>query len=653
MKCYYEILEVPRDVNDDELKKAYRKLALKWHPDKNPNDQVTAKEQFQLIQQAYEVLSDPHERAWYDNHRDAILKGGIGENYKDDSIDLFPYFSSSCFKGYGDDDSGFYAVYRHVFEELAAEDLEFADDDQEIPGFGDSKSSYEDVVHPFYAHWQSYSTKRSFAWLDPYDIRDVPNRRYLKLCEKANKKVRDKAKRERNEQVRNLVAFIRKRDKRVQLHAQELAKRAELNAKKAQERSIQQLMDRKKELQEHKESDWCKFSNIEDELKTIEANLAAEFGDELSADSEDENEASESDILYCVACNKHFKTPKAFVNHENSKKHKENVLIMKNVMMTDDKMFDEDEDKTNSKSTSDEEKISDDDDDDDDDKKPKKKFHVSQPLSDDFIFPGTEEPPKDDDNEQASESELISDQEDEEDDSLVNIAVKKKKNKKKGRVMKKVIYEDDDDDDNEGAFDLDAGLSKKQRRRIKNMLDIRGKQKDQAAVELDKDMEVDNKDNEVNNHDSNEEAFDMGAGLSKKHRRRRKNLDAGKPKDEKVSKEADQSKLDGKDKSKLEDGDEMEKSSTREKSKGKKAKEARKALKNSTGTKNKTKQALEVDVEDIEHCCVTCKAEFSSKNKLHEHLKKSGHAMYLPSVAQNKKKNDRSKKLAISDGDSD
>ncbi|CAD6227433.1 GSCOCG00001115001-RA-CDS [Cotesia congregata] len=604
MKCYYEVLEVPRDVSDEELKKAYRKLALKWHPDKNPTNQVTAKEQFQLIQQAYEVLSDPHERAWYDNHREAILKGGIGEDYKDDSIDLFQYFSPSCFKGYGDDKNGFYSVYRHVFEELAAEDLEFAED-EEIPGFGDSKSSWEEVVHPFYAYWQSYSTKRSFAWLDPYDIRDVPNRQYLRLCEKANKKVRDKAKRERNEQVRNLVAFVRKRDKRVQLHAQELAKKAELNAKKAQERSIQQLMERKKQLQEHKESDWCKFSNIEDELKTIEANLAAEFGDELSGDSEDDNEESESDILYCVACNKHFKTPKAFVNHENSKKHKENVAVMKNVMMDDDKMF---EDKS-SKSTSEEEKISDEDEDeveDENKKKTKKKFHVAEPQMGGFIFPGSEEPVEDDG--QASEGELMSDQDDQ--DEVMTPGTKKKKNKKKARIVK-----DSDHDE----FDFDAGLSKKQRRRRRN---FEGKKEDD-----DGDAEGDIKEKEKEKDKEEEqgiEDFDLES-LSKKQRRRRKNLEAGKQKEE--------TKVQSKD-----DDDEK----VKEKIKGKKAKEARKSGKNK----------LKEDVEDIEHCCVTCKAEFPSKNKLHDHLKKTGHAMYLSSVAKSKKKNDRSKKSTISD-DSD
>lgn len=77
MKCHYEVLGVTFEASDDELKKSYRKLALKWHPDKNLENADQAKKEFQLIQAAYEVLSDPQERAWYDKHRDAILLGGL------------------------------------------------------------------------------------------------------------------------------------------------------------------------------------------------------------------------------------------------------------------------------------------------------------------------------------------------------------------------------------------------------------------------------------------------------------------------------------------------------------------------------------------------------------------------------------------------
>lgn len=64
MKCHYEVLNIAREATAGEIKTAYRKLALQWHPDKNLDNLVEAKEHFQLVQNAYEVLSDPQERAW-------------------------------------------------------------------------------------------------------------------------------------------------------------------------------------------------------------------------------------------------------------------------------------------------------------------------------------------------------------------------------------------------------------------------------------------------------------------------------------------------------------------------------------------------------------------------------------------------------------
>mmetsp|Transcript_33287 Transcript_33287/g.43898 ORF Transcript_33287/g.43898 Transcript_33287/m.43898 type:complete len:359 (-) Transcript_33287:395-1471(-) len=65
-KDYYEILGVQRNASDEQIKKAYRKLALKWHPDKNPNNQEEASRKFQEISQAFEVLSDPEKKKNYD-----------------------------------------------------------------------------------------------------------------------------------------------------------------------------------------------------------------------------------------------------------------------------------------------------------------------------------------------------------------------------------------------------------------------------------------------------------------------------------------------------------------------------------------------------------------------------------------------------------
>ena len=75
---YYEVLGVSKSASDDEVKKAYRKLAIKYHPDKNPGDK-SAEEKFREVTEAYEVLSDKQKRARYDQFGHAGV-GGDGSN---------------------------------------------------------------------------------------------------------------------------------------------------------------------------------------------------------------------------------------------------------------------------------------------------------------------------------------------------------------------------------------------------------------------------------------------------------------------------------------------------------------------------------------------------------------------------------------------
>nr|DAD26223.1 TPA_asm: hypothetical protein HUJ06_027691 [Nelumbo nucifera] len=74
---YYKILQVDRNAKEDDLKKAYRKLAMKWHPDKNPNNKKEAEAKFKQISEAYDVLSDPQKRAVYDQYGEEGLKGQV------------------------------------------------------------------------------------------------------------------------------------------------------------------------------------------------------------------------------------------------------------------------------------------------------------------------------------------------------------------------------------------------------------------------------------------------------------------------------------------------------------------------------------------------------------------------------------------------
>lgn len=76
-RCYYEVLEVERTATGEEIKKSYRKMAIKWHPDKNPGNK-DAEERFKELGEAYEVLSDSDKRALYDRHGHAAFDRRAG-----------------------------------------------------------------------------------------------------------------------------------------------------------------------------------------------------------------------------------------------------------------------------------------------------------------------------------------------------------------------------------------------------------------------------------------------------------------------------------------------------------------------------------------------------------------------------------------------
>jgi molecular chaperone DnaJ len=97
-RCYYETLEVERDADDGKLKAAFRKLAMKWHPDKNPGD-ASSEVKFKEINEAYEVLRDGEKRAAYDRFGHAAFEqGGAGGPH-----------------GFG---AGFASSFSDIFEDL-------------------------------------------------------------------------------------------------------------------------------------------------------------------------------------------------------------------------------------------------------------------------------------------------------------------------------------------------------------------------------------------------------------------------------------------------------------------------------------------------------------------------------------------------------
>jgi DnaJ family protein C protein 7 len=79
-KDYYKILNIEKDASDSEIKKAYRRLAIQTHPDKNPDD-PQAEERFKDVGEAYETLSDPEKKERYDSGADLMEDGSMGGGF--------------------------------------------------------------------------------------------------------------------------------------------------------------------------------------------------------------------------------------------------------------------------------------------------------------------------------------------------------------------------------------------------------------------------------------------------------------------------------------------------------------------------------------------------------------------------------------------
>lgn len=133
--CYYELLDVQPSANDNELKKAYRKKALQYHPDKNPDNIDESTQIFAKIRAAYEVLSDPQERAWYDSHKqqilsdDAVPDDGSFDCEVDASVtgvttdELLMFFNSALYTKLDDSPAGFFQIAGKIFARLAKDEV--------------------------------------------------------------------------------------------------------------------------------------------------------------------------------------------------------------------------------------------------------------------------------------------------------------------------------------------------------------------------------------------------------------------------------------------------------------------------------------------------------------------------------------------------
>lgn len=377
-QCYYEILGIEETASADEVKRAYKNQALIWHPDKNQTNPDEAHKKFQTILKAYETLSDSREREWYDRHKDQILSGDCDKDTSAEVyLNLFQYFSSSCYANFDDSEDGFYTVYRQVFETLSKEEEQAFElliklsnsktkstrkEQKPIhPTFGNSDSTYEEIVRPFYSYWSGFCTVITFDHLDKYNTTEAENRRILRAMEKENNKVKEAARKERNTNVRNLVEFVKKRDRRLKAHKLLVEQQNQLNREKTAEKQRQQREKLKQQEQDavYKPTAWEDMNDIEAQLRQLESEYDLqeaggkrgrsnqdsslgensqnhEDGIEGGEDAQEEEMEDEDDGFFCPACNKDFRSIKAFENHEASKKHKQNVVKLKKLLKEDE-----------------------------------------------------------------------------------------------------------------------------------------------------------------------------------------------------------------------------------------------------------------------------------------------------------------------------
>lgn len=275
---------------------------------------------------------------------------------------LTRFFDGSLWNNdFSDSPNGFYGIYRTLFETINQSEVYAAAPVGEpalstpvhYPSFGTSATLYDAVdgqLKQFYSSFSSFASRRPFNEADKYRLQDAPDRQIRRLMDRENKKAREDARKEYNEAIRSLAAFLKKRDPRfLNSASSDPIKLKQLEKKRLEaqlrDAALQAAKKREEAAKAFVEQDWMKVQGsavVEDDWEeSADEDEDQEEGEDVPGDgptveAEGELDEEPADDWYCAACDKLFGSQGAWDNHERSRKHLQNTKRLRKEMLAED-----------------------------------------------------------------------------------------------------------------------------------------------------------------------------------------------------------------------------------------------------------------------------------------------------------------------------